>query len=234
MPQARQYKSPLGSKTWSSNAMVNAFGNACGGQRMLRGEQLYRTGKLVGLLVTPRAMITLVEAKVLSQDFRSNAPGGAYSTSIQFAALSSAESSLVDNLLLKDDAWTRLKERWKEGNDLMQSGCAREAEPLIKALHPIPLIPQVWTQCVVARCNCGDLKPDMWCKHVAALGYYLIDKCEAEPFYPFTLRQLGLNGLLQSQLPRKRARDQSGEVICLLSSDDEEDAGRTIARPIVL
>jgi uncharacterized Zn finger protein len=83
-------------------------------------------------------------------------------------------------------------------------------------------------------CNCGDLKPDMWCKHVAASGYYLIDKCEAEPFYPFTLRQLGLNGLLHSQLPRKRARGPSGEVICLLSSDDEEDAGRTIARPIVL
>ena len=47
MPQARQYKDPLGSETWTGNAMVNAFGHACGGQRMLRGEQLYRTGKVM-------------------------------------------------------------------------------------------------------------------------------------------------------------------------------------------
>ena len=237
MPQAQKYKHPLGSETWSSNAMVNAFGNVCGGQRMLRGEQLYRTGKVVSLQVTPRISTTLVEAKVMSQDFRSNAPGGAYSTYVLFTALSVAEKSLACKLLLKDYAWTRLEQQWKAGNDLMQPGCAREAEPLIKALHQIPLLPQAWTQRAVAKCNCGDFKPDMWCKHVAALGYSLIDKCETVPFYPFTLGQLDLEGLLRTgqppQPPRKRARDPPREVICL-SSDDEEDAGGTICRPIDL
>ena len=84
MPQARQYKDPLGSATpWTGNAMVNAFGHACGGQRM----QLYRTGKVMAIEVKADPVNTFVSARVLSQNHRSNAPAGAYKISTKFEAL---------------------------------------------------------------------------------------------------------------------------------------------------
>ena len=240
MPQARQYKDPLGSETWTGNAMVNAFGHACGGQRMLRGEQLYRTGKVTDIEVKTRdAKDTCVSARVLSQDHRPNAPSGAYTTSINFAAFTAAETQTSCKLLVKDNAWARLEQAWLSKRCLMQRGCTVEAEPLIKALHPIPLLPQVWTQRATASCNCGDFASHSWCKHVAALGYHLIDTCGAQPFYLCHLRQFDLDGLLRSRLPRKRARDsRSDEVIALLSDDEESDSGTrhgaSCNNPIVL
>ena len=233
MPQARQYKDPLGSGTWTGNAMVNAFGHACGGQRMLRGEQLYRTGKVMAIEVKADPVNTVVSARVLSQDHRSNAPAGAYKISIKFEALTAAENQVASKHLVEDKAWARLEQHWLSKHCLMQRGCAVEAEPLFKVWQPTPLLPQDWSQYAAAACNCADFAPDSWCKHVAALGYHLIDACEADPLYPFTLRQLDLNSLLRSRLPRKRVREPMVKEICHVSSDDEED-GRTIDRPIVL
>ena len=45
MPQARPYKEPTGMGTYNGRALLSAFGQECGGQRMLRGEQLWRTDK---------------------------------------------------------------------------------------------------------------------------------------------------------------------------------------------
>mmetsp|Transcript_14218 Transcript_14218/g.37574 ORF Transcript_14218/g.37574 Transcript_14218/m.37574 type:complete len:266 (+) Transcript_14218:489-1286(+) len=131
------------------------------------------------------------------------------------------------------------EQAWLSKRCLMQRGCTVEAEPLIKALHPIPLLPQVWTQRATASCNCGDFASHRWCKHVAALGYHLIDTCGAQPLYLCHLRQFGLVGLLRSRLPRKRARDSSSdEVIALLSDDEESDSGTrhgaSCNNPIVL
>ena len=145
----------------------------------------------------------------------------------------------LHKLLVKDNAWARLEQAWLSKRCLMQRGCTVEAEPLIKALHPIPLLPQVWTQRATASCNCGDFASHSWCKHVAALGYHLIDTCGAQPFYLCHLRQFDLDGLLRSRLPRKRARDsRSDEVIALLSDDEESDSGTrhgaSCNNPIVL
>ena len=154
-------------------------------------------------------------------------------------ALCSLLTPHLHKLLVKDNAWARLEQAWLSKRCLMQRGCTVEAEPLIKALHPIPLLPQVWTQRATASCNCGDFASHSWCKHVAALGYHLIDTCGAQPFYLCHLRQFDLDGLLRSRLPRKRARDsRSDEVIALLSDDEESDSGTrhgaSCNNPIVL
>ena len=50
-----------------------------------------------------------------------------------------------------------------------------------------------------ARCSCHDFLDEAWCKHVAALGYELINRCHVNPFYPFELRAFDV----VSMLPRK-------------------------------
>ena len=76
-----------------------------------------------------------------------------------------------------------------------------------------------------------DFAPNAWCKHVAALGYELINRCEVDAFYPFKLRGFDLLSAVPMR-PRKRARDQ--EVICLLSDEDEENDGASPGRAIEL
>eukprot|EP00966_Prymnesium_polylepis_P227554 5265944-Prymnesium_polylepis.1 len=121
--------------------MVNSFGHVCGGQRMMRGEQLYRTSKVTNVAFAPRASDTLVSAKVLSQDHRSNAPGGAYSTSIRFNALSAAEMHTASDLIVKSPAWASLVRHMQSGCPPFQPMFAAQAEQLVKALQHVPLIP---------------------------------------------------------------------------------------------
>ena len=75
--------------------------------------------------------------------------------------------------------------------------------------------------------------PDKWCKHVAAIAYMLIGRCEGDPFYPFTLRQLDIASIRDR--PLKRIHDQPNapnkKVIVIDKSDDE---GVSADRPIVL
>ena len=71
------------------------------------------------------------------------------------------------------------------------------------------------------------------CKHIAPIGYLLIDKCEGDPFYPFTLRQLDIASVCAR--PLKRVRDRSNapsKRVCVMIDDDEE-CGSTTDRPIV-
>lgn len=234
MPQVRQYQEPLGTANWTSNAMVNAFGHDCGGQRMLRGEQLYRTSKVTSLAFNRRLSHTFISAKVLSQDHRSNAPGGAYTTTIQIPALSAAETLAASDLLVKSSAWAPLMRQCQSGVLPWQPCFHRQAEQLIKALQDIPLVPNVWSQCATATCTCHDFMPNKWCKHVAAIAYDLIGKCEGDPFYPFILRQLDMKSICDR--PAKRARDQPiapNKAICVII-DDHEEHGTSVDRPIIL
>lgn len=226
MPQARPYREPLGDENCSSAMMVNVFGHRCGGQRMLRGEQLFRTQKVLNLTTVANGHGTIVKARVLSQDWRSNAPGGAYATCIRFERLSDEETRYAGEIFRKLDAWAQLERLRQSGvNVLEQPGKgAALAEQLIKALDgtTLDMMPRV----VTATCTCNDLCNDVqWCKHIAALGFQLVHFCEVDPFYPFSLRQLDLKGLHKMR-PRKRARhqlpDSRDEVIEL---SDSEDAG---------
>ena len=228
IPQAR-YKEPLGDKNWSSRAMHIAFSQDCGGQRMLRAEQLFRTDKLVDLTIElqDNSGWFSMKAKVLSQDHRSKAPGGAYTTNIRFEPFTDGQTKATAGALRQTTGWKNIVHAFHSGNSFPTS----EAEPLVKALDHIPLIPKCCSHAAVASCNCGDFAPDKWCKHVAALGYAIIAKCETNPYYPFTVRNISIEGLL----PRKRVREpiHNGDVICL-SSDDEETASGTANHPIAL
>ena len=94
------------------------------------------------------------------------------------------------------------------------------------------IIPTAWTQAATASCTCGDFGPGAWCKHVAALGYELISRCEVDAFYPFKLRCFELSPMLP-QVSRKRERPETVEVICL-DSDEDEDREGSAAKPLVV
>ena len=85
--------------------MLNLFGHKCGGQRMLRGEQIFRSQKVLNLFTDEDVQGTIVKAKVLSQDFRSNAHDGAYATYIRFERLSDEETKYAGEIFRKLDAW---------------------------------------------------------------------------------------------------------------------------------
>ena len=54
-----------------------------------------------------------------------------------------------------------------------------------------------------ATCTCGDFSDDAWCKHVAAIGYHIVNSCEIDPFYPFYLRQLDIAELSNIGTPKR-------------------------------
>ena len=91
---------------------------------------------------------------------------------------------------------------------------AAESWPLTRHAHHIPAN---WSQAATARCSCHDFLDEAWCKHVAALGYELINRCHVNPFYPFELRAFDV----VSMLPRKRVASGPAEVICIESDDDD-------------
>ena len=113
------------------------------------------------------------------------------------------------------------------------------AEAIFKTVMTnVPIAPQLWTQGASAWCTCSDFEtPDNWCKHIAALGYELINRCEVDEFYPCTLRCChDLPACVV--LPHKRVREQQpqqphGQVVICLDSDDDAD-GSCAARSIVL
>ena len=207
--------------------MVNSFGHVCGGQRMLRGEQLFRSNKVHSLTTTAHDGVVF-KANVFSQDYRSGAAGGAYSTRIRFEPLSDDEIRYAGAVLRKQDAWTQLQRQRQLGlNVLQQAGKGAElAEALIKSLDSLPILPHTCTHVASATCSCSDFAPDKWCKHVAAVGYQLVAFCEADPFYPFYLRRMDIAQLPGSVMPpRKRARkhslpDSTDEVLELSDSED--------------
>ena len=86
--------------TYNGRAMLSAFGQECGGQRMMRGEQLWRTDKVIDKSTAVTAHGFTISAKVLSQDYRSGAPGGAYTTSLRFVPMSVAETNVAHGLVV--------------------------------------------------------------------------------------------------------------------------------------
>lgn len=218
MPGNRAYKEPLGHATWSSSAMRDAFGQICGGQRMLRGEQLFRTNKVLRLTTTTQHGYC-IRCKVLSSDWRSNAPGGAYSVCVHFMPISDEQCRRASQILSSWDVGCAIMSQY--GNQPAPPArdvAHRLAEPLIKALSGLPIVPQVCSKIASATCTCGDFTPDRWCKHVAAVGYQIIHWCEVDPFFPFTLRTLDVKPLSNGHQHKRR---REPEVISLVDSEDE-------------
>ena len=245
LQMARPYKEPLGVANASSAGMRSAFGHDCGGQRLMRGEQLFRTDKVAKLTTVVCDGRVCFAATVLSQDYRSNASGGAYSTRVYFDVLTAEQRAVAVQLLGKQAEWASLVDAQQQQAlpfYLHGKAVTDLAEPLINALACLPIIPQACSQVATATCTCGDFRPDAWCKHVAAVGFQIIKFCETDPFYPFYLRQLDVAELAKTSAPKRaRQSDVHGashpkqarrpEAVSLLSDDDEEGGSRDF--PIV-
>ena len=181
----------------------------------------WRTDKVIEKSSAVTANGFIFSAKVLSQDYRSGAPGGAYTTRLRFVPMSVAETNVARGLVVKAELWPRAVAHYHSVGFLAGVGTNHDiAQNLIESVTNVAIIPAAWTQAATASCTCGDFAPNAWCKHVAALGYELINRCEVDAFYPFKLRCFELSPMLP-QVSRKRERPETIEVICL-SSDDEE------------
>ena len=223
----------MGMGTYNGRAMLSAFGQECGGQRMMRGEQLWRTDKVIDKSTAVTAHGFTISAKVLSQDYRPGAPGGAYTTSLRFVPMSVAETNVAHGLVVKAELWPRAVAHYHSVGFLAGVGTNHAiAQNLIESVTNVAIIPTAWTQAATASCTCGDFGPGAWCKHVAALGYELISRCEVDAFYPFKLRCFELSPMLP-QVSRKRERPETVEVICL-DSDEDEDREGSAAKPLVV
>ena len=162
----------MGMGTYNGRAMLSAFGQECGGQRMMRGEQLWRTDKVIDKSTAVTAHGFTISAKVLSQDYRSGAPGGAYTTSLRFVPMSVAETNVAHGLVVKAELWPRAVAHYHSVGFLAGVGTNHAiAQNLIESVTNVAIIPTAWTQAATASCTCGDFGPGAWCKHVAALGY---------------------------------------------------------------
>uniref|UniRef100_A0A7S0LSQ1 SWIM-type domain-containing protein n=1 Tax=Coccolithus braarudii TaxID=221442 RepID=A0A7S0LSQ1_9EUKA len=100
-----------------------------------------------------------------------------------------------------------------------------------------PVVPRHWAQTASAFCSCPDFSNEKgWCKHVAALGFVIVDMCDKDPFTVFKLVGLSLDDLLPKRAPVKRRIDSQAphskwvvidldspqKCVVNLLSDDEE------------
>ena len=109
MPQARPYQKPLGDENWSSAMMVNSFGHVCGGQRMLRGEQLFRSNKVHSLTTTAHDGVVCQGQCVLPGLPLRCCWGCLFNVAFALNLCPTTRSRYAGAVLRKQDAWTQLR-----------------------------------------------------------------------------------------------------------------------------
>ena len=98
----KRYKEPMGDDSKVGRLMKVSFTHDIGGQRMMRGEQIFRTYQVVAVEQTISADgHTTCMAKIFSQHKASLAPGGAYTTSIKFKSMTYAETNMAYQHMLE-------------------------------------------------------------------------------------------------------------------------------------
>ena len=209
-----------------------AFAHEIGGQRMMRGEQIMRTHPLVNVVSStlPSGEGYALSAKVFSQHHASLAPGGAYSTSIIFSPMVDPMLAYYTMVSKGKGWWNKLVQAVRMGQKPLQEAQFKdEAALLIKAApaHHESSVPRSWSLAATASCQCLDYKSNQeWCKHIAALAYVVIERCDADPFYPFELRGFNLYDFLK-RMPFKRMRDEEAHRV-------EKGGDGSATSPIVL
>ena len=166
-PSLPESSSPSASAPSSSVQSSASVGTPCG---------TFRTDKIAQLTTVLRNGRVSFAARVLSQDHRSNAPGGTYSTRVQFEVLAKAERRAAMQIIGKEAAWASLVSARQQKSPpfyLLGKGVTDLAEPLIKAHASLPIVPHACAQIASATCTCGDFSDDAWCKHLAAVGYHI-------------------------------------------------------------
>ena len=170
-------------------------------------------------------------ANIQSQDRRSAAPAGGYSTQITFAP---ATEHQFQHAITRVVEWGHLYNlsdgpgcpsylnQWQPGLPFQQQPqgleLAKLAKPLMNCMKVFgngigDIIPPRMGDTAEAACTCLDFEQGQWCKHVVCLGYQIISFCEVDPFYPFTLKQINMDRFCRvlkeahAAQSRKRGRD---------------------------
>ena len=142
----------------------------------------------------------------MSQHHASLAPGSTYTTSICFKPLSLVDTKIAYERIVKKcpKLWSSMVHAAQlRDNPLKAAKFKHAAAILMRAVseddvpHHIAIIPAQWSLAASASCACLDFKRDQaWCKHIGALAYEVITRCEADPFYPFELRGFNLSDFM--------------------------------------
>ena len=107
----KPYAKPLGIHTAIGRAWLSVFGRNCQGDRLMNGEHVYRTGKVVDAHITNELMDGFfVQAHVLSQDARKCEQRfhGRYETEIRVHPFTTSERSRALITLRKMGLWRNL------------------------------------------------------------------------------------------------------------------------------
>ena len=224
------YKEPMGETNEVGRVIKAGFQMAMPPQRLLRAEQLYRRNQVIVLnenkLFNPAEGCYTLKAKILSQHHESLAPGGAYTTSIQFIPMTSEKCECVRDIMFEKESklFIELANATRQGRDPRVDPEFKDAATVLMSAASkgglqfySSFIPFSWTHAANAECECLDYKMDKeWCKHIGALGYLFLDKCEQDPFLLFEVRGLDVPSLFSGpHAPPKRPR----ETVVI---DDEE------------
>ena len=212
------YKEPMGETTEVGSGVKAGFLEKIGPQRMLRGEQLFRRHQVVEKnekQFNPSEGSYTLEAKILSQHHASLAPGGAYTTTIDFIPMTAENRELVIESMaeLEPKLLRKLANATRQGREpRVDEEFKDAATTLMRAARKCGLpghsafFPESWAHAAKVSCGCLDYKKDKteWCKHIAALAFVLLDKCEKDPFLLFEVRGFDVPSLLSNGPRRKR------------------------------
>ena len=212
----KQYKTPMGSKTVVGRALLGVMHSNCDGNRMFQAEVLFRTKKVkqeccVSFYVAGQNTC-LMRACILSQDKRSDAPRDGYSAWLTIKLPGGMQVLEAKRALQAAKEWHGLLEQQRLGQICFASvniACGKLLGHLVNdtnIFHPPRRL-------FDGGCDCMDYKKmdldnGLWCKHVAAICYVLVNLCEKEADQVMT--KMGIN--VREFLKEKVAGD-SGQVV---------------------
>ena len=187
------YKEPLGARSVIGRKLLTSLQHSFEGERMLAGEILFRTDKVRSIVQQGDEEGYKVEAKVYTSNRNlCKERHGEYSTWIKVLPYKNTE---LDNLLqhlMATEVWGDMLNA-----HLNSTGIGLVLDWKIFSLAPHRIVdalathlPHDMSERMQAGCNCPD-QTFGWCKHIAAVCYFLIVTCESSP--SLYLRGIGVD-----------------------------------------
>ena len=164
----RPYKKPKGDNSDVGRLMKAAFAQDIGGQRMMRGEQIMRTHQVVDIVssTSPSGKGCTLSAKIYSQHHGSLAPGGAYTTSINFKPIADTMLAYTNMVTKQGKWWDKLVQAARMNQKPLEQAEFKDAAALLIRAAPChdessfvsstAIIPGKWSMAATASCDCLD------------------------------------------------------------------------------
>ena len=223
----KPYAKPLGIHTAIGRAWLREFRERCDGGRLLSGEILLRTDKVVDIRMSAELMSGFtIHTHVLSQNpLKCKQPDGKYTTVIQVDAHSEENREGVLKIIRGTAVWDELLSRQQA------SVVGTPPFELVRFAHaPLQLLNELALRghhmpdhqhSLKASCNCED-KSGGWCKHIAAACYVLIRHCEDSPLSFLDGMGIDLPAVLkETRAPLKRIYIEDNYSFSLTISPQE-------------